>query len=101
MKHIKLFENKSYKFTKVDFTGGGDGVYALYIDNKLFKYGDYYHDKIEEWVDAFIQGARWNGASIQYSTLECTDSSMIEEISELAGTPPQNLSDITLLDEDI
>ena len=94
MKHIKLFENKSHIFTEVDFTGGGDGVYALYIDGNLFKYGDYYHNKINEWIEAFTEGARWSGASIEYSTLKCTDESMIEEISELAGIPPGKLSDV-------
>lgn len=52
MKYLKTFEAKgTHIITEVDFTGGGDGVHAIYIDGNLHKYGDYYHDKIEEWVE--------------------------------------------------
>lgn len=94
MKHLKFFENKSFVFTKVDFTGGGDGVYALYINGELFKYGDYYHDKITIWIDAFIEGIKWYNNSIEFNTLICKDDVLIEEISEMGGIPPKSLSSI-------
>jgi hypothetical protein len=41
------------KFTVVDFNMHGDGVTALYKDGKKIKEGDYYHDKIEEFINGF------------------------------------------------
>jgi hypothetical protein len=43
-------------FTIVDFSDGGDGIHALYYDGQLVMAGDYYHDKINESIDAFIEG---------------------------------------------
>jgi len=34
--------------TTVDFCGNGDGITAIYLNGKLHKYGDYYHNKIKE-----------------------------------------------------
>jgi hypothetical protein len=31
-------------------------VTALYIDGKLHTSGDYYHDKIDDWINGFIAG---------------------------------------------
>jgi len=95
MKHIKTFENTSTPIiTKVDFTGGGDGVYAIYIDGSLHKYGDYYHDKIEDWIQGFIDGVKWSGVNIVFNSVKCSDSEMISDISEMANVPPKYLSDV-------
>jgi len=96
MKHIKLFESASgsHSFVKVDFTGGGDGVYALYIDGKLHKYGDYYHDKISEWIEAFTEGAKWAGLDIKFESVRCIDEDIIREVSDNADIPPKMLSEI-------
>lgn len=42
------------KVDVVDFSGGGDGYTALYVDNKLHTYGDYYHDKIGDWINGWV-----------------------------------------------
>lgn len=102
MKYLKLFENKSdlVKVTTVDFTGGGDGVYACYIDGELEFYGDYYHDKIEDKISGFILGLKWIKENYVYplkveeEKITCTDPQMIESISELANIPPKKLSDV-------
>ncbi len=94
MKHIKIFESNSLTITTVDFTGGGDGVYALYIDGKLHKYGDYYHDKIEEWTIGFIDGIKFTGTTFTYNKVKCVNDDLIYKISDLADTPPTNLSEI-------
>lgn len=94
MKHIKTFESKELVLTRVDFTGGGDGVYALYIDGELYKYGDYYHDKIEIWIDSFYDGIKYTGTKVRLEKVVCNNSELIERISELADTPPKNLKDI-------
>lgn len=46
------------KFTVVKFNPEGDGVTALYIDGKLHIHGDYYHNKIDEWIDGFLAGSK-------------------------------------------
>ncbi len=88
----------SYKFTTVDFTGGGDGVYALYINDKLYRYGDYYHDKIEIWIKSFIEGAIWAGLSIKHEEIICKDSDLNRDISENGNFPPENLEDALFID---
>jgi len=96
MKHLKKYnENKSsYRLTIVDFTGGGDGVTALYVNGELEKYGDYYHDKIDEWIEGFEAGVKMTGAFVEVEKEECKDADMIEAISELADTPPQSIHDV-------
>lgn len=92
---IRKFENFSNtKFAVVDFTGGGDGVHALYINGKLHKYGDYYHDKIEVWIESFIEGVEWTGFVIDVDRIECTNEDLIEKIKHLGDSPPENLEDI-------
>lgn len=34
----------------------GDGVTALYLDQKKHTHGDDYHDKIDDWIDGWIAG---------------------------------------------
>lgn len=102
MKHLKLFENSSdvVKITKVDFTGGNDGVYACYIDGILEFYGDYYHDKIEDKIKGFILGLEWFKKNyvyplkIEIEEFSCNNAQMIEDISEMGNTPPKNLKDV-------
>lgn len=97
MKHLrKYYENKSidYRLTIVDFTGGGDGVTALYVNGDLQKYGDYYHDKIDNWIEGFEAGIKFTGAYLEVEKEECKDSEMIESISEMGNIPPQSIHDV-------
>lgn len=96
MRYIKTFESdqSSHSFVEVDFTGGGDGVHALYIDGDLFKYGDYYHNKINDFIKAFTEGAIWAGKNISFKRIKCVDDDMIRDVSEMADSPPQKLSDV-------
>jgi len=102
MNHIKLFENRSdvVKITKVDFTGGDDGVYACYIDGVLEFYGDYYHDKIEDIIKGFISGLKWfkknyvYPLTIEVEFFQCQNRQMISDISVMGGDPPKNLKDV-------
>ena len=43
----------------VDFNPGGDAVLALYANGKLIMSGDYYHDKISERIEGFLEGIRF------------------------------------------
>lgn len=102
MNHLKLFESTSdvVKVTNVDFTGGGDGVHACYVDGILEFYGDYYHDKIQDTIRGFIRGLKWIKKNYVYPlTIEvedytCENAQMIEDISEMGNTPPKNLKDV-------
>lgn len=95
MNHLRPFKENAptHEFAEVDFTGGGDGVYALYIDGKLYKYGDYYHDKIEVWIEAFIEGIEWTGANFTHTKIKCENKDLIENISHLGDIPPKNLNE--------
>lgn len=102
MKHLKLFENKSdvVKITVVDFTGGGDGSHACYVDGLLEFYGDYYHNKIEDTINGFIRGLKWfkknyvYPLTIEVEKITCENSDMIEDISVMGGVPPKDLKDV-------
>lgn len=102
MRHLKLFENTSdvVKVTIVDFTGGGDGVHACYVDGILELYGDYYHDKIEDTIKGFVLGLKWIKKNYVYplttevERFTCGNEQMIEDISEMGNTPPKNLKDV-------
>jgi hypothetical protein len=45
--------------TVVKFNPEGDGVTALYIDGKKHTHGDFYHDKIDDWIAGFIEGLKF------------------------------------------
>jgi len=105
MKHLKLFENSSdvVKVVIVDFTGGGDGVHACYVDGILELYGDYYHDKIQDTINGFVIGLKWfkknyvYPINIEVERFTCNNEQMIEDISEYGNTPPKNLKDVSYL----
>lgn len=84
------------KVTIVDFTGEGDGFYALYIDDKLHRYGDNYHDKIQCWIKAFIEGLKYAGIEVSQSDVKIWDEEMIENISGSGEVPPKNLKEIKI-----
>jgi hypothetical protein len=44
------------KFTKLEIGPCGDGYIHLYLDSKLLCQGDYYHDKIEDYIKGYIDG---------------------------------------------
>jgi len=105
MKWVKSFENidlgKGWpvEMVSVDFTGGDDGVYALYINDELHFYGDYYHDKIEIKIDSFVKGAKWAGKNIQYSKFSVEDRELIEDVSMYGNEPPKNLNSFYKVNE--
>lgn len=44
------------KFTKLEIAPFGDGYTHLYLDNNLICQGDYYHDKIDDYIKGYIDG---------------------------------------------
>jgi len=105
MKWVKSFENidlgKGWpvEMVSVDFTGGDDGVYALYINDELHFYGDYYHDKIEIKIKSFVQGAKWSGKNIHFYEFAVQDRELIDEVSTHGNTPPKNLNSFYKVNE--
>lgn len=94
MKHLKTFEAKgAHIFTVVSFPEG-EGVTAIYIDDVLFKYGDYYHDKTDEWILGFIEGVKWAGISLEERKYTCKDTELNDKICDLGGSPPNHLSEV-------
>lgn len=88
------------KFTIVTFDPLGDAIpKALYIDGELYKYGDYYHDKIDEWIDGFIEGVKYTKAEIDIEEVECNNDSYNEEIAEMGDSPDEVLDLNKLKDE--
>ena len=104
MNHIKQFNEgltQTLDVCVVDFKGGGDGIEAIYINGELHHYGDYYHDKISDWIKGFIEGLKYTvtsmgvtGISLNISEKECSDKDMIESTSEGGSEPPKLLSDV-------
>ncbi len=82
------------KFTTVLFSGDEETVQALYIDGELHDYGDWYHDKIDVKISSFIDGVRFAGLDVDSEKINCTKKELIEEMTELGGSPPIKLSDI-------
>lgn len=85
------------KVTIVDFSGGGDGITALYIGNELETYGDYYHNKIDEWIDGFISGLQHllGDDNVEQDFIRLhEDHPLVYDTSELGEGAPDKLSDI-------
>lgn len=101
MKYIKLYESSNTVIVcKVTFDNGGDTVSGLYIDNLLETHGDWYHHKIDDYIDGFISGLRWIKKGYVYplnvvvNEMDCEDDDLNEKICDYAAEPPRNLSDI-------
>jgi hypothetical protein len=93
MKHLKTFEAKgSHIFTVVRFPEG-EGVTAIYIDDVLLKYGDYYHDKIDDWIKGFLEGVRWSGINLEERKYTCKDPELNDDVCD-GGIPPNSLFDV-------
>lgn len=94
MKYLKTYESVgTHKFTIVHFPEG-EGVHAIYVNGKLEKYGDYYHDKIQDWIKGFLDGARWAGINFEETKVTCNDPELNDGICDNGDSPPKYLSDI-------
>jgi hypothetical protein len=80
------------KLTIVDFSGGAEGITALYIDGKLHTYGDYYHNKITEWINGFIAGLIRAGVTTEENKIYLPEESpWIDWTWDLDNPPPDTL----------
>lgn len=101
MKYIKQFESvegrpitgSPIEVTYVDFSMGGDGCKALYINGKLHKYGDDYHDKIDNYIGAFVDGLKWAGVNMVYKKVYSKSNYWYQETTNNGNPPPGYLED--------
>ena len=80
----------------VSFCDGGEEVTALYVDGNLYVYGDYYHDKIDSWIEGFLGGLRHAGTSVREKGWNVSSSGFVIDVCENGNTPPglfENLKD--------
>ena|ERR1035437_1616445 len=98
MKYISKYnENKSrsLELTWVDFTAGMDGAYALYINDDLYKYGDSYHNKIQDWYRGFKNGLNYSNITFTIKNIIVqTGNEWIIRVSEYGESPPKHLSNL-------
>lgn len=80
MSRINMFNNfsESVSNIKLDIVSfeGGEGVTALYVNKELYKYGDYYHDKISYIIDGIIEGLKLANVEHIVKRYECIDDSV-------------------------
>jgi hypothetical protein len=98
MRHLKTFENRQLQGNPVIFTtvrfGDDEPVYALYADGELIKYGDYYHDKIQDWIKGFIAGVKWGDVPTVCYEEVSTNEELIDAVCMMGNPVPEKLSDI-------
>jgi hypothetical protein len=76
------------KFTIVVFNWEGDGVTALYVNGKYHIHGDYYHNKIGDWIDGFLAGLKFAKQEFSQETWY-VDAGDCKPIWELGRVPPK------------
>lgn len=71
------------KLTRVAFNPEGDGITALYMGDRLHMSGDYYHDKIDDKIEGFLNGVKLFDPTIEVDHLYVTaeDNEDIELMS--------------------
>lgn len=80
---------------QVDFTGGYDGVHALYIDNELVIYGDT-NDNILDKLDGFKRALEWSGILISITHNKIEDPELISSVSEMNHLPSKNFLNLNI-----
>lgn len=83
---------KKFKIDIVYFNPEGDGVTAIYIDGELYKWGDYYHDKIDDWCRGFLDALIFADINFTSTTTNISyedNHDLVEDIVESGGSPPE------------
>lgn len=77
-----------------------DGVDGLYIDCKLVTQGDYYHDKISDYIAGFLAGLKYSGVwSGKYRLRELNhEHETATNIVELGERLPDLILDLPIED---
>lgn len=72
----------------------GELVTALYVNDVLHYYSDYYHSKPTVYIEAFISALEYNNIQYVCNTFRCLNSAMSENITNYGGSPPKFFNDI-------
>lgn len=80
------------RLCRVSFAYESDGVTALYIDGKLHTHGDYYHDKIDDWINGFIEGLKYAGQQVTVASDQIPEEKCIP-ICQEGREPPAKWPD--------
>lgn len=82
------------KIVIVHINPAGDGVTAMYIDGKLRIEGDYYHDKIDHWIDGYLEGLTegMNDEVPEIAHVNITDDKQITKYCESGSPLPKFLT---------
>lgn len=57
------------KVTIIEICPDGDGYTMLWVDNVCRMEGDYYHDKIDDRIEGFLEGLKIAGKNVEVRTL--------------------------------
>lgn len=76
------------KIDIVDFRGGGEGDVGVYIDGDLYTQGSDYDDKIDKWIEGFLEGLKYAGISYKEKYLDAS-ADWVEAIKEDGEDLPQ------------
>lgn len=86
------------KLDIVHFDAYGDGVIAIYINDKLYTYGDEYHDRMSNWITGFLDGLKYAEVDFVENRLEVCyakhNTRFLKKIVEQGQSPPDDLKDI-------
>ena len=52
-----------------------EDIIAIYVDGKLYMFGDSYHDKMKQFVDGFIDGINLVSSNIEIKRYELIEKS--------------------------
>jgi hypothetical protein len=82
------------KIIKVKF-GIDHSVAGLYINTKLYKYGDYYHNKIDDYIEGFLEGLIYANVNFDFEKITLpNENEWVVKCSELGHGPPENYGDL-------
>lgn len=83
------------KIQIVKFNPEGDDVTAMYINDALWTYGDYYHDKIDNWIQGFLEGLDYATAEYKLERWEIPgDTDISRDVCEWGACPPGAFSEL-------
>ena len=67
---FRLQRNYRMSYRIINYNPDGDGITVLYLDGELVTFGDYYHDKIDNYLEGYFDALELdqpNHESIKYS----------------------------------
>lgn len=64
---------------------------AFYIEDKLIKFGDYYHDKISDWIAGFLACLSYQHIQIHRHNVGIGGGQLHYEVTELGHDVPASL----------